>query len=60
MRIRPLVDEFDAQQHQCAAHNVVLIERDNEADIDHTQWGADPFDVVSQLELELGHPINLS
>ena len=31
---------------------------EDESNCDEIDWSADPFDIVAQLEEQLGHPIN--
>lgn len=52
-----LVDEFDPQEHACAITGLVIDDND---ETEVPEWGADPFNILAQLEDELGYPIHSS
>ena len=53
-----LIDEYTNQHRQCDEVHVALDDTDTESDEqDHTPWGADPCDVVANLEGQHGQSI---
>lgn len=57
MRIRPLTDETDRQEQQCIQAGMRL-DDDAEDDYDvELPFGADPFDVIAEIEARQGHPM---
>ena len=55
---RPLHDEHDSQLEACKRLGSEFFVQPDE-DIEHSAaWGADPFDIVAELEEEYGQPIN--
>lgn len=81
MRIRPLTDESDRQQQQCAVAGVQFDFEFERAGViaaqlgvsvaevvdmlDHhfqrdVAWGADPFDIVAEIEEQQGYALRSS
>lgn len=55
MHVRPLQDETDRQRMQCMQYGIAVDERDE--DEQESAWGADPFDIVAEIEEQQGYPL---
>lgn len=49
-----LQDEFDLQEFACTVTGLYADDQETEP---QTEWGADPFDVVAQIEEDQGYPL---
>jgi hypothetical protein len=59
VRIHPLTDETNRQEQQCLQAGMRLDDDIDDLDSD-LPFGADPFDVIAELEAQQGHPLALS
>lgn len=59
MRIRPLTDESDRQALQCLQHGVHLDEEMDDEER-YSGFGADPFDIVAEIEEQQGYALRSS
>lgn len=60
MRTPRLQDETDRQEMQCAKHGVNLTDENSADDEDTLGFGADPFDILAELEARQGYPLTTS
>jgi hypothetical protein len=58
MALRRLHDEIDKQEYFCSLLDTSAQDRND--DPPDTEFGADPFDILAQLEEELGCPLYLT